>query len=96
MTLTGRVGRFFFLFGGLLLLIFFASDLAESPRFNLFFFGLLSVVVGLIMIRRGRIPPEPSGRFRMLRTWRQRGKKRPGQGAKAENGSEASEETEPV
>lgn len=96
MTLTGRVGRFFVLFGGLLLLLFFASDLADSPRFNLFFLGLLSVVIGILLIRRGRTPPEPSGRFRLLRSMRQRGKKEKGQGKTAAGSSESGEEKEPV
>lgn len=76
MTLTGRVGRFFLFFGLFLLVIFFASDLADAPRFNLFFLGLAGVVIGILMIRQGREPTEASGRFRLLRRLFGGGKKK--------------------
>ena len=74
MTLTGRVGRFFVLLGALLLFLFFASDLAETPYFNLFFWGFLSLIFGTLLWRRGRVPPEPSNRFRFIRSLRNRDK----------------------
>ncbi len=70
MTLTARIGRFFLFAGFVLLVLFFASDLANAPRFNLFFIGLAGIVVGILMLRRGRIPQEPSGRFRILHSLR--------------------------
>ncbi len=65
--MSGRIGTFFFFVGLVLLALFFASDLANDPRFNLFFLGLTAVVIGILLIRRGRKPPEPSSRFRLVR-----------------------------
>ena len=76
MTLTGRVGRFFVLLGALLLAIFFASDLADTPRFNIFFWGFICSISGVLLWRKGRVPPEPSNRFRYLRSLRNRGKEK--------------------
>jgi hypothetical protein len=87
MSLTGRVGRFFVLLGALLLAVFFASDLANAPRFNIFFWGFLSAIFGVLLWRRGRTPAEPSGRFRLIRTWRDREKDK-GDGDKSEGGDE--------
>ena len=74
MTFTARMGRFFMLLGAVLLAIFFASDLADAPRFNLFFWGFLSLVAGVLMWRSGRTPAPPSERFRFIRSLRTRGK----------------------
>jgi hypothetical protein len=65
--MTGRVGRFLLFLGLVLMVVFFASDLAQSPRFDLFFFGLGAVVVGILLIRSDRKPRPPSRRFRLLR-----------------------------
>ena len=65
--MSGRIGTFFLFVGLVLLALFFASDLANAPRFNLFFLGLTAVVAGILLRRRGRTPPEPSGRFRLVR-----------------------------
>ncbi len=70
MNLSGKVGRFIALFGLFLLLLFFASDLADTPRFNLFFIGFLALLFGIFLMRRGRVPSQPSGRFRTLRAMR--------------------------
>ncbi len=74
MTFTGRIGRFFMLFGAVLLAIFFASDLADAPRYNLFFWGFFILVSGILMWRRGRTPAPPSERFRFIRSLRNREK----------------------
>ncbi len=76
MTFTARIGRFFMLLGIVLLAIFFASDLADAPRFNLFFWGLFSLVSGILIQRRGRTPAPPSERFRFIRSLRTRGKEK--------------------
>jgi hypothetical protein len=90
MTLPGRIGRFFALLGVVLLLIFVASDLAGTPRFNIFFWGFTITVIGIVLMRRGRVPSEPSGRFRLLRTLRS-GRKKPGRGAAAGSEEQAEE-----
>ena len=74
MTFSGRVGQFLLILGIALLVIFVISDLAEDPQFNLFFWGLGIAALGIIMMRRGRLPAEPSGRFRILQNYRNRGK----------------------
>ncbi len=85
MTLTGRVGRFFALLGALLLALFFASDMADTPRFNLFFWGFLCMVFGILMWRRGRVPPEPSDRFRFIRALRNRNKEKGGDNSEGDD-----------
>lgn len=76
MTLTGKVGRFFVIFGVVLVVIFFISDLADDPQFNLFFASLVILFLGIIMMRRGRLPAESSGRFRLVQSMRNRGRRK--------------------
>lgn len=91
MTFTGRIGRYFVLLGAVLLLIFFASDLAKNPHFNLFFWGFIFLVSGILLMRRGRLPPESSNRFRLIRSLRSRGKQRRQGAGGAEEEGEAEE-----
>jgi hypothetical protein len=83
MTFTGRIGRFLMLSGAVLLAIFFASDLADTPRYNVFFWGFITLVTGILMWRRGRTPPPPSERFRFIRSLRNRGKGKDGEKTEA-------------
>ncbi len=79
------------LFGAVLLSIFFASDLADTPRFNLFFWGFFILVSGILIWRRGRTPAPPSGRFRFIRSLRERGNEK--EGEKKEGGAEQNPES---
>jgi hypothetical protein len=90
MTFTSRIGRFFVLLGAVLLAIFFASDLADAPRFNLFFWGFFSLVSGILIWRRGRTPAPPSERFRIIRSLRERGKEKEG-GNKEDRANQAAD-----
>lgn len=60
-----RMGTFFLIIGLGLIILFVASDLAETVYFDLFFTGVLSAGLGLYL-RRRVAPPPPSGRFE---TW---------------------------
>lgn len=53
--------------------VYFATDIANSPAFWLFFAALGMILLGIYLIRKGFSPPEPSGRFRLLRRLRERG-----------------------
>jgi hypothetical protein len=70
-----RVGHFFVVLGGFLLVLFVASDLAEQPNFNVFFFGLAGVVIGLILIGQNRAGKVETERFRWIRNMLNRRKR---------------------
>ncbi len=76
----GRVGQFILFIGLILLVIFFTTDQAKHPQYELFFFGLIGVGCGVYLIWRDLKPPPESQRFRSLRKWRDkqgdRGKKK--------------------
>ena len=65
-----RIGRFLFVLGAGFLALFAFSDYAREPRYNLFFWGLIIIITGLVIIRRNKPEPVDSGRFRMLKNLR--------------------------
>lgn len=71
MTFRGRIGQFFFFMGFLGLIIYFATDQADMPRYTYLCGGLLLFVLGLFMMWRYRNPPTPSERFSTLRRLRE-------------------------
>ncbi len=73
--MTGRIGWFFFIVGSVLLLIFFASDLAKQTSYQYLCLGMLAVVFGIILWNNGREPAKPSGRFNTLRKMGESSKK---------------------
>jgi hypothetical protein len=83
---TGRRIGYFFLFIGLLVLMFLvASFLINDPQLWILPYGLLSTLLGLALVLRRREPPAPSGRFRTIRTVQQK---------LSERGSRRSEQNE--
>jgi len=66
-----KIGRFFFFIGLILLVIFFAMDQAKHPSYGYFCVGVIVVILGGILMRRGRQPPAESMRFRTVRRWRE-------------------------
>ena len=72
MPFLGRVGQFFFFIGFLALVIFYASDQARSPIYDLLCSGALLFPLGLYMMWRYRNPPPESDRFYTLRRIRDR------------------------
>ena len=73
-----KIGRFFFFIGLILLVIFFAMDQAKNPSYGYFCVGIIVVILGGLLMMRGRQPPPAeSMRFRTVRRWReqQRAKK---------------------
>jgi len=61
-----RIGAFFIILGLGIFVLFVASDYANQTNFDLLFWAVLSVTVG-ILLRRRKPPPPPSGRFSSLR-----------------------------
>lgn len=53
--------------GLILIVIFLGSDLARNPALEYFCFGVIVILAGIALIRRGYRPPPPSQRFRMFR-----------------------------
>jgi len=70
-----RIGRFLLVLGIGLIGLFGFSDVAQEPRYNLFFWGLVAAVVGLIMIQRNKPEQVDSGRFRILKNFRKKKEK---------------------
>lgn len=85
MNIRGRIGRFFFFIGLFILMFFMASFLIKEPRYLILPVGLLSTLLGLVLILGGRKPATPSGRFRAIRTVQQK---------LAERGSKRDEQSE--
>jgi hypothetical protein len=67
-----KIGRFFFFIGLILLVIFFAMDQAKNPSYGYFCVGIIVVILGGLLMMRGRQPPPTeSMRFRTVRRWRE-------------------------
>ena len=76
-----RVGTFFLLVGLGLEFMFFASDSAAAgtslqANYNFLCVGTIFLSLGIILRIRGAPPRESSGRFRTVRNWRDRRRKR--------------------
>lgn len=69
-----RIGQFLFLLGFFLVFLFIVTDIGQEPKYELFFWGLVGLIIGAIMIARNRPKPKESGRFRLLRNLRSRDK----------------------
>jgi len=67
MTLGGRIGQFCLFLGLLVLILFFITDQVKNPNYLFFCAGSLGVLIGGLMMWKGRNPTSPSGRFRSLR-----------------------------
>ena len=68
MRINQRIGQFLFLLGLGLLVFFGFSDVAQTPRYSLFFWGLIALIVGIMMIQRNRPAPKESGRFSTMKS----------------------------
>ncbi|MGD2156454.1 MAG: hypothetical protein PVG14_18670 [Anaerolineales bacterium] len=67
MSILERIGQFFLLLGLMILIIFIVLDTSGDLSFQLVFFGVAAVVLGIILIRKGATPSPPSERFRLFR-----------------------------
>jgi len=73
MTFTHRLGNFFTIVGAALVALFVIIDLGDKPAFAYFFFGLVSVLLGLYLRWRSpNQPPPPAGRFTIIKKMRER------------------------
>ncbi|MCB0103372.1 MAG: hypothetical protein KDD74_15105 [Anaerolineales bacterium] len=57
-----RVGMFFYVLGGIALMLFAISDLADQVDFDFFFVSLILFIIGYYF-RRGIAPPPKVERF---------------------------------
>lgn len=67
--ILARVGTFLIVMASGFIVLFVASDMAETVYFDLFFIGILLGGTGLYMRRKAPSPP-PSGRFDSWKKWR--------------------------
>lgn len=72
LTTIGKLGRFSLLVGILLLVLFYFSDLSHDPEYSILLVGLITTITGVLLMRWGRVPTKPSGRFRIFRAFRKR------------------------
>ena len=68
----GRVGLFFIFMGLVSLLIFFTTDQAEHPSYQLFFLGAFGILLGGYLFWRDMKPAAPVERFRGIHRWQAR------------------------
>ena len=80
MELKRRLGVFLTFLGAGLMVLFLLSEAAQEPVFELFFWSLVALTLGITLIRRNSPPPQDDrGRFRWLRKlFSRRNKKRRG------------------
>lgn len=70
MSLKSRIGQFLLSIGLIALVVFFATVQGGRPVILALLIGAACAILGLAMVVSGREPPEPSGRFRLLRSAR--------------------------
>lgn len=72
MSLIGRIGQFFIFCGLIALAIFLATALSEDYQFAFCFSGVSSLILGILLARKGRPAPVETGRFRVIRTTKEK------------------------
>lgn len=73
MMFLHRLGVFLLLIGGLLLILFVISNVAEMPDIRLLAAGAMLGVGGFVLRRKNpKPPPPPSERFRVLKRKKKR------------------------
>ena len=74
--MKSRFGTLLFIVGFFLLFLFVAGDMADVDGLSAGYllFGVLLSVLGWLLLKGGRKPPEESGRFRTVRKLTGRGR----------------------
>jgi len=64
-----RLGTLLIMIGLLMIMLFIFSDLAKDPQFKYLLYGFVSFFAGVILkvSNKRQQPPQPTGRFRILR-----------------------------
>ena len=64
-----RLGNLLIMIGLLMIMLFIFSDLAKDPQFKYFLYGFVSFLAGIILkiSNKSQQPPQPTGRFRILK-----------------------------
>lgn len=75
MSFSRNIGRFLIIIGVLSLVIYFLTQSAGQGVMDYCLVGIAALVLGGLLMRRGREPEQPSQRFRSYRRRRARGKK---------------------
>ncbi len=70
-TAMGKLGKFLFFIGIIILVVFFAMDQAKHPSYGYFCIGVVVTILGAFLAIRGQKPPAESMRFRTVRRWRE-------------------------
>ena len=71
-----KLGKFLVLLSIILILLFLASDVGGQTDYSVFLGGFVTLVLAIIVLRKGREQREDKPRFRLIRGLRKRkGKK---------------------
>lgn len=62
-----KLGKFLFLSGVLLLIVFFAAPKKDAFYFRFFFVGIVLLAIGIVLYRLAKKEKSDSNRFRLLR-----------------------------
>ncbi len=77
MQVTHRLGCFFLMVGGLVFILFLASDMSRTPEFGALCASVPLLIIGVLMWSKSRPKPTPSGRFGLINKIRSRDKPTP-------------------
>lgn len=66
-TFLSKIGSFFLLVGGIVIIIFIASDIGDQTYFRLFFIGIILMTAGFMLKKNKPKMQEESNRFVLLR-----------------------------
>lgn len=70
MTIKARLGQLLLFIGLLGLVLFFATFLGQKPTYLFCLGGLSAILLGQFLIRKGKQAGQPSSRFRLVRSVR--------------------------
>lgn len=73
--MSGRIGQYFLFIGLITLIIYFASEQAQTPDYRFFCSGLVLFLFGAVIWWRAHEPAKDTGRFRILRQRKEKDKK---------------------
>jgi len=85
MSFWNKIGLLLLVVGLVILAVFFSTDMTGSPYYLLLCYGSVGILIGVLMLRRGRQKVE-SGRFRIVREARQKSAERRQKAAEQKGG----------
>ncbi|MEI6291011.1 MAG: hypothetical protein WCP19_11320 [Chloroflexota bacterium] len=66
-SFISKIGTFLLLVGGIVIVLFIASDIGDQTYFRLFFIGIILLTAGFMLKKKSPRPQEDSNRFVFIR-----------------------------